>query len=146
MANITQALMFVLLLNALMWLSQIAILELNPAQSSFFNPEGTILTDYAVDGDLDSPQLDTSSINEHFPSNAGTVENEQGNIFTDAFKSIKNWFSGLPGVNYALATVSMPYTVLKIMRLPIPFVYIIGTLWYVLTLFLIIAFFWGKEV
>ncbi len=145
MGNLTMALMFVLVLNVFMFLSQASVMNLNPEGTEFHNREGTMLESFnkgEVDGD---PVLDTQSTTDALPEAEGTISATTGNLFTDTFSSIKNWFAKATGLSYLYGIVSAPYNMLKSMNLPNDFVFAIGTLWYGLTLFLIVAFFWGKE-
>lgn len=146
MANVTMALMLVLAVNVFLYLGQAAILEINPDAPLFFNREGTVLQEFDKNNGVGDPILDTESTTDQLPSTEGSVSPTTGNFFTDMFSSIKNWFAKKTGISYLLAIVSAPYNILKTMHLPNSFVFAIGTLWYVLTLFLIVAFFWGRDV
>ena len=145
MGNLTMALVFVLVLNVLMFLGQASVMNLNPEGTQFHNREGTMLESFNK-GELDEdPVLDTQSTTDSLPEAEGTISATTGNLFTDTFASITNWFAKKTGLAYLSGIVSAPYNMLKAMNLPNDFVYAMGTLWYGLTLFLIVAFFWGKE-
>ena len=144
MGNLTIALVFVLTLNVLMMLAQASIMDLNPEGPEFYNRDGTILESFNT-GELgDDPVLDTQAITDNLPEAEGTISATTGNLFTDTFASIRNWFAKTTGLAYLYGIVSAPYNMLKAMHLPNAFTYAIGTLWYGITFFLIVSFFWGK--
>jgi len=145
MGNLTTALSFVLILNVLMFLVQAAILDLNPDATNFFTNEGTLLSNFDANNNNGTYVLDTEGVADHLPTAEGSVSPTTGNLFTDMFSSMKTWFAETTGLSYLMGIVSAPYNLLKSMNLPNAFVFAIGSLWYALTLFLLIAFFWGRD-
>lgn len=144
MSNLTVALVFVLTVNALLFLAQATITDLNPG-ATFYNSEGSLINNFAKGDDLANPQLDTQKTTEALPDAEGSISPDTGNFFTDTFSSIKRWFTSVPGVNYMYGIVTAPYNMIALMGLPQAFRFAIGSLWYGITIFLIVAFFWGKE-
>ena len=142
MANLETALVFVVALNVIMFLGQVTILELNPSATSFFNESGTLIEHF--DSGIDQKVLDTGGTSTNLPTTSAAVTESSGNEFTDSFKSIKTWFGKTTGLTYLFSIVSAPYNLLKAMSLPNDFVFAIGTLWYIITLFLVVAFFWQR--
>lgn len=142
MGNLTIAATFVMILNILMWLGQVAALDINPEGSVYYTPENEVICQF---GDCDSYTLNTSAINQQLPSGEGSISPTTGNIFTDIFSSIKDWLGDKLGLNYIKAILSAPYNILKSMNLPIEFVYAVGTLWYAITSIIVVAFIWGRE-
>lgn len=141
MANLTSALVFVLVLNVLMFLSQAAIMDMNPDGSVFYSLNGTILGEF----DKGSNTLDSSAVNDYLPSGESSISPSTGNIFTDTFTSIKSWFAKQTGLIYIYQLIGAPYNMLAVLHLPQAFRFAVGTLWYAITIFLIIAFFWGRD-
>ena len=142
MGNLTVALTFVMILNALMFLTQLAVIDLNPDGNIYiYNNTGTLIDEFADEDVLDNRD---TTIKGNYPQSA-IIEPSSGNPFTDAISSIKNWFSNVTGLKYAKAIVSGPYNILRSMNLPTSFAITIAGFWYGLTLFLVVAFFWGKE-
>jgi len=139
MGNLTIALVFVLIMNVLMFLTQASILELEPTGTQFYNTEGTLL-----DAMASNNTLDTNPINE-LPSSQN-IEVSNGNVFTDVFNNILSWMKSAPGISYIYSIASSPYNLLKATGLPDTIVGVLGTFWYALTIFLIVAFLWGREV
>jgi len=146
MGNLTIALVFVMSLNVLMFLGQAAVYDLNPATApTFWTNEGTLLENFDASGGVGEPVIDTQETINELPAGEGSVSPTTGNLFTDTFSSIKRWVARSTGLAYLFGIVSAPYNILKSMGLPNDFVYAMGTLWYGITLFLVIAFFWGKD-
>jgi len=148
MGNLTTAMVFVLTLNVLMFLTQATILQLNPdaGQNSFFSNQNQILYDYDKNKGVGDPVLDTANTYDNLPSSEQGISPDNNNPFTDVFKSAKNWLSEKTGAKYLGQIVSAPYNMLKAMNLPNAFSFAIGTLWYGVTLFLIIAFIFGRDI
>lgn len=145
MGNLTIALVFVLVLNVLMFLTQATILDINPDSNVFWTNKGTLMENFDKTNGAGDPVLDTDKATSELPSGEGSVSPTTGNLFTDTFSSIKGWFARATGISYILGIVSAPYNIIKAMGLPNSFAYAIGTLWYGITFFLIIAFFWGRD-
>ena len=143
MGNLTIAVIFVTILNVLMFLTQASMLQLNPEGLKFYNCEGTFLETYDVNKCSGTPVLDTSKISDELPTVDGSVSPTTGNLFTDTFTAIKNWFT--TKINFVGQIVSAPYTMLKFAGVPETLRYAIGTLWYVISVFLIMAFFIGDR-
>lgn len=140
MGNTTTALVFVMILNVLMFLGQVAILDMNPTGTVYYNSNGSLLTSFDKGDNI----LDSDSAIGSLPEADGSISPTTGNLFTDTFSSIKNWFTKTTGLNYLYGIISAPYNLLKAMHLPTAFCFALGTLWYAVTLFLIVSFFWGK--
>ena len=145
MSNLTTGLVFVLLLNVLMFLAQATMVSIEPT-NDHFNFEGSLLDNFDVGTNNSNRVLDTSDLNNLLPEGEGSVSPTTGNIFTDIFSSTRSWFADKLGLNYLYGIVSAPYNFLKITNLPNAFVFAIGTMWYALTFFLIVAFIFGRDI
>ena len=138
--GIGQALLIVLCMNLVLWFGQIAVLEINPDSSNFFDVEGTLLDKYRGDNNTISGDLV-----DQLPSSESSVSVETGNIFTDLFTTIKNWFLDSTGLSYLFNVLSAPISFLKAIQVPPLFAYALGSLWYILTFFLFVAFMRGDS-
>lgn len=145
MGNLTIATIFVVVLNVLMFLTQTAMTDINPDGTVCYNVEGSIIGE-TMAGQGDGTVSQTNALND-LPSSAGTVVTTEssGGLFTDIFNNILGWFKTAPGIKYVYGVVSAPYNILKCMNLPSAFVVAIGTLWYMVTLLVLVAFLWGRE-
>jgi len=144
MSNLTTALVLVLTLNVLIFLAQAGIDDLNPNAVNFYDSSGSLIDGFNG-GTADNPSLDKDALTNALPTAEGSISPETGNFFTDVFSSIKNWVTGLPGISYLYGIIMAPYNMLKMAGLPNAFTWAVGSLWYGLTLFLIVAFIWGRD-
>lgn len=144
MSNLTIATIFVVVLNVLMWISQTAMLDMNPDGPTMYNTQGSII-DEAIKGSGNGTILKDSVLDD-LPSSAGTVgTGESTGFFTDIFNNILNWMKSAPGIRQVYGVVSAPYNILKALNLPTEFVVGIGTIWYLISLTIVLAFLWGRE-
>lgn len=142
MGNLVIATIFVVMLNILMWFSGIAMLNLNPDGSVCYNPEGTIIEN------VNSGNYTTldNQILEDLPSSQSTsVVSGAVNFFLDIFNNVLGWFKSAPGFRYVYGVIAAPYNILKCINLPAQFVFGIGTVWYLITLLILIAFMWQRD-
>lgn len=147
MGNTAIALTLVLFINMLMFLGQAAVLELNEDNSQqFYDYEGNILSEYDSNNNQSNPILDQSNSAANLPSGSSGIElSPSGGFLTDTFTSIRDWISQTLGLTYMKQILTAPYNILSAMQLPQAMVYAIGTMWYALSLFLVISFIWGRE-
>lgn len=145
MGNLTIATIFIVLLNVLMWFSAIAMLDINPAGTMCYNLEGTVISETVAGADINASVLNNSALNQ-LPDAQGTVSaGTETNIFTDIFNSVLSWFKTAPGIKYVYGVVGAPYNILKCTGLPNAFIIGIGTLWYLVTLLVLVGFLWGRD-
>lgn len=144
MGNLTIATIFVVALNVLMFLTQTAMLNINPDGSVCYHAEGSVIGETMQEqGNMSVSQTKALA---DLPGSQGTVVTSGStNIFTDIFNNILGWFKSAPGVKYVYGVISAPYNILKCMNLPAPFIVAVGTLWYMVTLLVLVAFLWGRE-
>jgi len=142
MGNTTIALTFVMILNVLMWLSQVAVVDLNPSGTVYYNCEGSIVENFAS-----CENSSTAVLNSDVASQLPNPQNIEvsDNPFTDIFNSILGWVKGLPGINYLVAMVSAPYNIFKAIGLPNELALGLGIIWYGISLFVLVSFLWGRE-
>ena len=141
MTNTTIALVFVMVVNVLMFVSNVAILDLNPDGPKFYNCKGSVMQGFG--SDCSNTSVLNSDIASQLPSSQSIEVST--NPFTDIFNNALGWFIGLPGINYIVAIASSPYNIIKAIGLPNELTTALGILWYGITLFCIVAFLWGRE-
>lgn len=134
--------LFVVALNVLMWLSQVAMLDMNPSGPTMYNAEGTIIGETIKDQGNRSVLED--DVLGDLPSSAGTVQTSESGFFTDIFNNILGWMKSAPGIRHIYGVVSAPYNVLTALGLPREAVVGIGSLWYLVSLTVVLAFLWGR--
>lgn len=143
MTNTTTALIIVMFINALMFLSQVAMYDINPGSNTLYNYNGSALAQFGGSEQV----LKTESLDSYIPNaDDGQLDTSTGNIFTDIFKSIKSFLFEIPGVKYLSLIVTAPYTILNGIFSSHPeMAFAIGTFWWAITIFLIVSFIWGRE-
>jgi len=143
MGNLTIATIFVVTLNVLMFLVTTAMINLNPDGSVCYHAEGSVIGEtMAEQGNLSVSETDALG---DLPGSAGTVTIGDAIGFTDIFNNILGWMKTAPGIKYVYGVVSAPYNILKCMNLPAEFVVAVGTLWYLVSLLVFVAFLWGRD-
>ena len=143
MGNLTTALVFVMCLNVFMWLSQVAILDLNPSGTNFYNCEGSILNQFGTDCDNPSQAVIHNDPAAMLPSSQNI--DTESNVFTDLFNNILSWFKGVTGIGYLIDIVKAPYNLLMSIGAPQELAFGLGALWYGVTFFIVISFLWGRD-
>lgn len=137
MTKALDALIFIVCLNVVFFLGQAAISHLNPdTPTQFFNYEGSMISDFDTGGYV----LD-EDVESKLPSSSGTVSVDSGgNIFTDIFGTILDWFLDSTGLTFLLNIVNAFPNFIKALGAPIEIVFALGFLWHVTTLFIVISF------
>ena len=142
MGNLEIATIFIVILNVLMWFTQISMLTLNPAGSVCYNIDGTII-DNAQTQSGSYAIVDNDAVSQ-LPTSESEVSTSSSGI-TDIFNNILGWFKTAPGLKYVYGVVAAPYNILKCTSLPAQFIVGIGTLWYLVTFLVLVAFMWGRQ-
>jgi hypothetical protein len=141
MGNLTTALVIVMSINVILFLGQIAALEVNPEGNQFFNYSGSMLSRY----DSGDYVLNDTDVNTQLPGLVSGVDPEQGNFWTDPIGTLKSWLLESTGISYLWGIVTAPANFLKALGLPAAFSFSLGALWYALTLFLIVSWIMGRD-
>jgi hypothetical protein len=144
MGNLTIATIFIVLINVLMFFSGIAMAEVNPGGSVCYSYQGTLIDNTQI-GTGNLTVLNNDIMDQLPNPESSSVSAGGSNIFTDIFNNIIGWFKSTPGIKYVYGVVSAPYNILKCMGLPNLFVAGLGTLWYLVTFLVFIAFLWGRD-
>jgi hypothetical protein len=124
---------FVLFVNISCYATQQSIDEINPS-AQYFSYSGTLLNSY----DAGNRTLKEFSSDE-LPTSEGDVSTDTG-IFTDMFKTLKNWFLQSTGLNYVIGIVSAVPNLLKAIGLSSEVAFLLGFFWHAFSIFLIISF------
>ena len=138
--KIALALIVIMSINVYFFLGQVAIQNINPNAPEFFTYDGSLLSDY----DAGNFTID-EDIKDNLPTGGGSVSPSTGNVFTDTFTSVKNWFLGVTGLNYLIGIVNGFPNWLKSTGLPIEWTFALGALWQAITFFLVVAFVVGRN-
>jgi hypothetical protein len=118
-------------------MGQTAITSINPNGPIYEDNQGGMLNNFR---------------NQTNPENDLPTQSEvqtTGNPISDTYRDITNWFKGTTstiskGMSYFGGLLAGPVPYVQAMNLPIEFTFVISSLWYGLTLFLIVAFTIGR--
>ena len=146
MASLGMTLSIVLGVNIMLWLGQVAVLELNPTGPQFYNCKDSMIGGFEAQNCQGTQYaLADSNPNAQLPTGTGTVTTTSGTLYTDPFSVISNWFSQATGLKYIYNILAAPANFLKAIGVPSEFSFAIGAFWYGFTLFIIVAFFFGRD-
>lgn len=136
MNNLLTAMVIVLGINFLLWTSQAAVLEMNPT-SRFYNNSQSILENQDVSKGTDEYG--------DLPTSGGAVNTDTGNIFVDTFGTFINWVADRTGASAFVKILKAPYTMLSMLGFEPGLTAMIGTLWYLVTIALIVLVATGRN-
>lgn len=136
--SIGGALLLMLCIDGVMFLGQVAIHNINPDSTLTFM-QGSALDSYNA-GNYTLNQNDPGSL---LPSGQPSISPGDSNLFVDTFTALWNWFASVPGLNIIFAILGGPTIFLSAIA-PIEFVFVVGAVWYGVTLFLLVAFVVGR--
>lgn len=146
MAELGQVLAVVLAVNVLLWLGQVAVLELNPEGPSYYNCKDSMI------GSLEASNcqgaayvVDDANPANLLPSEGGEIEVDSGNVFTDTFSAALKWLTDGLGLKYVYNILAAPANFLKALGLPSEFSFAIGVMWYGFTLFILVSYILGRD-
>lgn len=142
MGQLTIATIFIVIVNLLMWWSQAAMIDINPAGSICYTFTGSII-DNSVTSSGNLSVVDADVLSDLPSAEQGSVQQGTTNVFTDSFRSVIGWFKSAPGIKYAYGVIAAPYNILKCTGLPPMFIAGLGTLWYLSSFLVLLAFILG---
>lgn len=139
MGNLTIATVFIVFVNALMILTQVAILGINPAGSRCYDSSASL-----IGKSLTGTNLSNATVNNDFttqiPGASSAVGVGTTNDNSNIFNTILSWVKSVPGLKLVYEIVAAPGNVISCMGLPNEFNVIVGGLWYVISLLLVVVF------
>jgi hypothetical protein len=146
--TITVAFWTVLCINMMLFMGQIAVLSINPTGLNYINCKGNIYGTLEQNNCTVQGQyvLADSSPTDRLPLGVGSVDPVTGMTYTDSYTGIVGWFTNTNGgTDYLGMMLSAPYNFLKALQLPGAFAYIVGTMWYAFTIFLVVGYLFGRN-
>lgn len=146
MASLGTVLAIVLGINIMLWLGQVAVLDLNPAGPTFYSCKDSLIGSFEASNCQSSTYvLNDANLTSQLPTGGATVNVGNGNVFTDTFSAITSWFARSTGINYIYNILAAPANFLKAIGVPDEFGFAIGAFWYGFTLLVIISYFFGRD-
>lgn len=135
--DLGKALLFILLLNVIMFMVQAGITSTG-SDVNKFNYGTSMMRDY--DGGNYSLVEDVST---DIPEGTNTIDANTDNFFTDTWKTLRSWILAVPGANYIYNIVNAVPHFLTAIGFDREVVFAIGFLWHLLTVFLIVGWLKG---
>jgi hypothetical protein len=134
-------LVFVLVIDAVLFLGGTAIADISGGSNSFYGYNGTLIqeADSGV-GDYQVSQVTEDEI----PGSTNSVDPDTGGFFTDIFRSVRNWILSTTGVAYVLGFINAFPNFLAALGLPVVVTFTLGAIWHILGLFALASFIWGR--
>lgn len=143
--SLLTAVLVVMGINLMLWLGQVAAIELNPAGPQFYSCQGTLLGEFEANGCTGSGYVlkDTDPASQ-IPTEGAEIETGSGNIITDTFGAAVTWFTESTGLKYLYNILAAPSTFLQAVGVPEAFAWGVAAMWYAVTLILVAAFLLGR--
>lgn len=140
MGNITIATMFIVFANILMFLSQAAMLDINPNGTFCYDASSSPISYHLERNNQDAGNVINNLYTQ--PTVKDDADNQQN---TDLFSRIISSLKSVPGLGFIIKIVAAPYNILDCMGLPSAFILAVGTAWYSITLLVVISFIWWRD-
>ena len=146
MGNLTNALIFVMCINMVLFLGQASSLEMGQSDNSFYDCSNSLMNNLST-GCKNANLTLSDTVAQNTLTNTGTsvFGVDTGNPVIDLFTTIKNFLLDTIGLGYLFEILKAPYNFLKLMGLPEILRFAIGTMWYGITFFLIVAWLKGGD-
>jgi hypothetical protein len=146
MASLGTVLAIVLGVNIMLWMGQVAVLNLNPSGPTFYSCKDSMIGSFEASNCQSSNYvLNDANVTSQLPTGGSTINVGNGNVFTDTFSAISSWFTRSTGINYVYNILAAPANFLKAIGVPDEFSFAVGAFWYGFTLLVIVAFFFGRD-
>lgn len=135
------AIMIVLSLNLIMFFVGYGLTDIGGTNP--FNYTDNTLREFNT-GNSTSFDITSDPASDLPGGGATTISPDTGLSFTDIFTSIKSWLVDSTGLGWVLSILSGPKVILSLLGLPNGAAWAITALWYGVTLFMLVAFIWGR--
>lgn len=143
--NVESALLIILCIDAFLVAGQFAVTAINPdSHLSFFSYHNSTLIEDFNAGNYTNPVLNQNDSFSKLPTAVNPLSTDLSNIISDPISTIINWFAGLPGIGLIFKILGAPITYLSVLGLPFEFVFLMGAIWYGITLFLLMKLIVGR--
>jgi hypothetical protein len=131
--NLLSGLVIFLVISGVLGMANLAVKNYN-ADATFADGDN-VLDQY---GNRTAGTINEFS-GDDLPESEDSVSAETGNVFTDLFRTAKNWILNTAGAQYVIGILGAPAQLLNGMNLPTSVVWFIATMWYGIFIFLIIS-------
>jgi len=134
--------LFILILNVLFTFVNLGIADIRGDNNLQLGVDSSMFNEYntGTGGHYVVKAADTSEL----PTKQGVTDQITGGVFTDLWMTISNWFSNVVGAGKVLLNfINAVPNFLQSIGLPEQVYFMIGTLWHILTVFLVVMFWRG---
>ena len=138
MSNLTNGLIIVLCVSAMLILGGLVASDITSEDKSFMSCSGTLFNN-CTSRDTSNPLSSLPSVNTN-PVNPTGITGEEG-----IFANIGSWIADTTGLTFLYNIISAPSTFLRAIGLKTMYADIFATIWYSLLLFLIISWWKGQD-
>jgi hypothetical protein len=136
--TLTAGLILVLVISGVLALGNYGVKYYD--ETSTFGDGNNLLDNY---GNRSSSTLNEFGVDD-LPDTESSVSAETGNVFTDLFRTAKNWVLDTKGAKYVTGVIGAPVILLTSMGLDPVIVWIIGAMGYGFFAFLIISWLFNR--
>ena len=131
--NLLSGLVIFLVVSGVLGMANLGVKHYN--EESTFADGDNALDQYGNRGAWTVKEFDGDEL----PESEDSVSAETGNVFTDLFRTAKNWILNTTGAQYVIGILGAPVQLLNGMNLPPAVIWFIGTMWYGIFIFLIMS-------
>lgn len=143
MSKLLTSLVIVLFIDMAMLMAQASMTDIDSTSSEVYNLDQSVLGDFGSCNDVGSCNV-TKEAKNSLPGGNPTVDSS-GNIFIDAFKSLRDWFwEALGPAKFLLTMLAAPGQFTARLGLPLILAGLINIVWWGLHFFLLVAFITGR--
>jgi hypothetical protein len=146
----TKMLLFVLCVDAFLFLGQIAVLNINPSSHTLDAFDSHLISQAQAQGSpYELQNVNASNVQGMFPDAQQSIGGTESGGFADIWNTIKSWIFTNTPLGIILQIIGAPYFFLKAILPSVelaPVVYAIGAIWYLFSLVSIISWALGRDV
>ena len=132
-SNLLSGLIIFVVVSGILGMANLGVKHYND-ESSFADGDN-VLDQYGNRGNWTIREFSGDDL----PESEDSVSAETGNVFTDLFRTAKNWVLNTAGAQYVIGILGAPVMLLSGMNLPAGVVWFVATMWYGIFAFLIIS-------
>ncbi|HHE36488.1 MAG TPA: hypothetical protein ENL16_01585 [Candidatus Woesearchaeota archaeon] len=145
MGKFLMAVIIMMSINIILWLTQMSIMEINPGAPSFFNVSNSPATNYITNGELTNRSVADSLPEEVKGTEGGGVTTSLTSFFSDPISTIKNFFLKTLGLEQVGNVLKAPYDFMKSVGIPQQIALMIAVLWYSFNIILLALVIVGRD-